>query len=72
MKSSTYYFPLVTKILVDLQICISVPLNNEEGGGGELYEIKRSRNEAEIGKKYEVTRAWNCFTTWKVNRIIYL
>ena len=53
MKSSTYYFPLVTKILVDLQICISVPLNNEEGGGGELYEIKRSRNEAEIGKKYD-------------------
>ena len=53
MKSSTYYFPLVTKILVDFQICISVPLNNEEGGGGELYEIERSRNEAEIGKKYD-------------------
>ena len=48
MKSSTYYFPLVTKILVDLQICISVPLNNEEGGGGELYEIKRSGNRQKI------------------------
>ena len=26
MKSSTYYFHVKTKILVDFQICISVPL----------------------------------------------
>ena len=29
MKFSTYYFHMKTKILVDFQICISVPLNDD-------------------------------------------
>ena len=30
MKSSTHYFHLKTKILADFQICISVPLSENE------------------------------------------
>ena len=50
-------------------------LNNE--GGVELHEKKQSREKMKIGKRiknkqisFEVTRAWDCFTT--VICIMYL
>ena len=33
MKSLTYHFHIKTKILADFQICISVPLNEDEFTG---------------------------------------
>ena len=51
-------------------------------GGGELHEMKRSRDKngnrqrnSGIKSKqisFENTRAWDCFTTWKVICVFYL
>ena len=60
--------------------CTRGQLNNK--GGEELHEIKQSQDKTEIGKEIiweewtnilkSVTRAWDCFTTWKVTCIKYL
>ena len=59
--------------------CTWGQLNNKGRGG--LDETKQSRDKTEIEKEiiyyrvnkyFEVTRAWDCFTTWKVICIMHI